>query len=187
MTDLPNLQPDILEDDLVKIVPLTDTDFERLFAIATDPLIWELHPETNRYKREVFQPFFDGAVASETAFLIFDKATNDLIGSTRYYDYDPEVSKMAIGYSFLSRKYWGGQYNRAIKTLLLNYAFGFVDTVLFHIGATNLRSQRATAKLGAKKIGEFRHDPITNIADNYEYEIRKEVWEMNNQSKNSHK
>ncbi len=171
-----NLQPDLLEDGIVSIKPLTKTDFERLFAVAADPLIWELHPNHDRYKREVFQIFFDGAVASKTAFLVFDNATNQLIGSTRYYAYNAERSEVAIGFSFLSRKYWGGHYNRAIKTLLLDHAFGFVDTVLFHIGAGNLRSQRATAKFGAQKIREMNLDPTTKIAADYEYHLLKKDW-----------
>jgi RimJ/RimL family protein N-acetyltransferase len=76
----------------------------------------------------------------------------------------------------LSRKYWGGQYNKAVKMLLLNYAFGFVEAVLFHIGANNFRSQNATVKLGAKKIREFNHDPITKIAANFEYELEKKTF-----------
>jgi hypothetical protein len=72
-TEGPILQPKILEDELVRIVPLIETDFERLFAVAADPLIWELHPNKDRYKKEVFQSFFDDAVASKTAFFIFTK------------------------------------------------------------------------------------------------------------------
>ncbi len=175
-TNIPDLQPKLLQNDLVKIRPLTKIDFEQLYAVAADPLIWELHPNHDRYKREVFQVYFDSAIASKSAFLILDKNTNELIGSTRYYDYDPKLSKIAIGYSFMARQYWGGQYNKAIKTLLLNHTFDFVKTVVFHIGSSNFRSQRATVKLGAVKTGEFDIDPITNIAANYEYEMQKQDW-----------
>src|SRR5438128_762931 len=117
-----NLQPDDLENDVIKITPLGKDDFERLFVVASDPLIWEQHPAKERYKREIFQQFFDEALAAGSAFLIFDKQTNKLIGSTRYYDYKPEISSVCIGYTFLAKEYWGGSYNRSAKTVLLNYA-----------------------------------------------------------------
>jgi len=173
-----NLQPEILQNDLVKITPLKESDFENLYQVASDPLIWEQHPAKDRYKKEVFRAFFDEAVASQSSFLVFDKHTNELIGSTRYYDYDPVKSKIAIGYTFLARNYWGGQYNKAMKKLLLDYAFQNVESVLFHIGATNLRSQKALQKLGARKINELDFDINGLKLPHFEYEINKHDWEI---------
>jgi RimJ/RimL family protein N-acetyltransferase len=164
------LQPTILEDQLVRILPLRQNDFEKLFAVAADPLIWEQHPTWDRYKKEVFQIYFDSAIQSGSAFLLFDKATNELIGSSRYYDHNPDQSKIAIGYTFLARKFWGGEYNRSVKRLMLDYAFRFVDSVIFHIGPVNIRSQKAILKIGARKIGEVLYDGQPH----FEYEIRKE-------------
>jgi RimJ/RimL family protein N-acetyltransferase len=104
MSNIFNLQPEKLEDDLIEIIPLHEEDFDRLFAVASDPMIWELHPSRDRYKKEVFQIFFDGAVASNSAFLVFDKATKELIGSTRYYHFESEKSSIGIGYTFLATK-----------------------------------------------------------------------------------
>jgi RimJ/RimL family protein N-acetyltransferase len=153
-----NLQPDLLEDELVKLVPLQATDFDRLFKVASDPSIWEQHPGRDRYKKEVFQIYFDSAVASVSAFLIFDQKTNNLIGSSRFYDYDAGGSSIAVGYTFLAKEYWGGKYNRSVKKLMLDYAFQFVDTVIFHIGPSNIRSQKAILKIGANKIGEMLYE-----------------------------
>src|SRR5215212_7131768 len=105
-----NWQPDNLEDNIVKLKPLSESDFEDLFEVASDPLIWEQHPSKDRYKREVFQTYFDGAISSKTAFLILDKSCDKIIGCTRYYDCKPENSSIAIGFTFLSRQYWGGLY-----------------------------------------------------------------------------
>jgi len=171
-----NWQPDYLEDNLVKLVPLTENDFEMLFEVASDPLIWEQHPTKDRYKREVFQLFFDGAASSKTAFLIYDKASKAIIGSTRYYDYKHENSSIAIGYTFLARKYWGGHYNKAVKKLLLDYAFSFIENVYFHIGTDNIRSQIATTKLGAKKVRAFEFDHYGQKTLHYEYLLHKQKW-----------
>ena len=172
----PNWQPTNLETDILKLAPLTVSDFDALFEVASDPLIWEQHPTKDRYKKEVFQLFFDGAVASKTAFLIIDTGTNKLIGSSRYYDYRPEQSSIAIGYTFLNRDYWGGTYNKSSKKILLNYAFQYVDKVYFHIGATNGRSQKAILNIGAHKIGEVDFDHYGQKVLHYEYVILKKDW-----------
>ncbi|KAB2878593.1 GNAT family N-acetyltransferase [bacterium] len=148
--------PKILEDEILKIVPLIDRDFESLFEAASDPLIWEQHPTSDRYKREVFQLYFDEAISGKTAFLIIDKSTNKVIGSTRYYDYKPENSSIAIGYTFLARPYWGGLYNKSSKKLLIDYAFQFVDKIYFHIGANNIRSQLYQRQMVAGLCGKSR-------------------------------
>lgn len=149
-----NLQP-TLENDLIKIVPLQDEDFEKLYAVASDPLIWEQHPNKNRYQREVFQNFFKGAMESKGAFLVYEKETGKIVGSSRYYELDEENSSVTVGYTFIGRDYWGKGHNKALKNLMFNYAFQFVDKIILHIGETNFRSQKAAEKLGAKKIGEL--------------------------------
>ncbi|MFN4152613.1 MAG: GNAT family N-acetyltransferase [Candidatus Sericytochromatia bacterium] len=147
------LQP-ILENEWVKIIPLKNSDFEILYNIASDPLIWEQHPNKDRYKKEVFENFFKGAIESKGAFLILDNKNNMHIGSSRYYDLDLDKSEVAIGYTFIARSHWGIGHNKAIKELMLEHAFKFVDNVIFHIGANNIRSQKAIEKIGANKIKE---------------------------------
>jgi len=168
-----NLQPEYLEDNLTKLVPLQEKDFNALFEVASDPKIWEQHPVSDRHKKEIFQKFFEGAVESKSSFVILDKLSGKIIGSTRYYDYDEVHSAIAVGYTFLSRKYWGGAYNLSSKNLLLNYAFKYVNTVIFHIGVDNIRSQKAIDKLGAKKIKELYKDYSGKMVLNYQYEIKK--------------
>lgn len=168
-----NLQPEILENDLIKVIPLLENHFEQLYAVASDPLIWEQHPIKDRYKKEVFKPFFDAAISSQSSFLILDKKTNEIIGTTRFYDYKPENSSIAIGFTFIGRKFWGGNYNRSTKKLLIDYAFQNVNSILFHVGAENIRSQKAVLKLGATKINEmnFPHNEIGIL--HYEYQLKK--------------
>ncbi len=149
-----DLQP-TLQNDLVRIEPLQKSDFERLFAVAADPLIWAQHPNPNRWQRPDFSKYFEGAVASGGAFLVFDAATEELIGSSRFYDFDAEKSLVLIGYTFLKRSHWGGRHNPALKKLMLGHAFRFVERVHFHVGSENVRSQTAMARLGGQKIGEL--------------------------------
>ncbi len=168
-----NWNPEVLEDELTKLVPLRASDFEALFEVASDPLIWEQHPAKNRYQRDVFKAFFEGALATNSSFIIWDKLTGKAIGSTRYYDFKSESSSIAIGFTFISRAYWGGPYNRATKKLLLDYAFQFVDQVFFHIGANNTRSQKAILKIGAMKVRDVDFDLAGQVLPHYEYVIHK--------------
>ena len=147
-----DLQPH-LKGELIELRPLTPNDWDELFAVASDPLIWEQHPESDRYKHEVFKEFFKGAMESGGAFVVIDRRSKQVIGSTRFHGYDREKSEVEIGWTFLGRKYWGGRYNSDMKQLMLAHAFKFVENVVFYIGEKNLRSQRATEKIGAVKAG----------------------------------
>ncbi|HEY5823108.1 MAG TPA: GNAT family N-acetyltransferase [Cyclobacteriaceae bacterium] len=149
-----NLQPITLSNELIKLVPLKEDDFEKLFQVASDPLIWEQHPTRNRYQRDIFQNYFNGAVESKGAFVVYDAQTNEVAGSSRYYEFDELNRTIKIGYTFIARKYWGKGYNPELKSLMMNYAFQFVDSIIFEIGAKNIRSQIAMERIGGIKIGE---------------------------------
>ena len=172
-----NLQPN-LESEFIKIEPLKSSDFESLYSVASDPLIWEQHPNKDRYKREVFENFFKGAIESGGAFLVLDNKTNEVIGSSRFYDFNKEKNYILIGYTFFARSYWGSTFNPALKSLMINYAFQFVDSVIFHIGSKNTRSQKAIEKLGATKIDELEVEYYGEPSKlNFVYEIKKVNWE----------
>src|SRR5437762_6168602 len=150
-----DLQPH-LKGELVELRPLAPDDWGGLFAVASDPLIWEQHPESDRYKEGVFKGFFREALESGGAFVVIDKNSQQIIGSTRFYGYEPERSEIEIGWTFLARKYWGGRYNREMKRLMLNHAFRFVEKVIFYVGENNVRSQKAMEKIGAIRNGILR-------------------------------
>ena len=162
-----DLQPH-LKGELIELRPLTSNDWDELFAVASDSLIWEQHPEPDRYREDVFRIFFRDALESGGAFVIIDRKTQGIIGSTRFYGYDPEKSEIEIGWTFLARKYWGGRYNAEMKRLLLNHAFKFVESVVFFVGEDNVRSQKAMEKVGAIKVGTAiraygNHPPTPNL------------------------
>lgn len=168
-----NIQP-ILENDFVQLIPLEESDFESLYSVASDPEIWEQHPNKDRYKREIFQNFFQGAMESKGAFKILDKNTGEIAGSTRFYDYNQDDNSILIGYTFYATKFWGSKLNPQVKKLMLDYIFQFVNKVYFHVGKSNIRSQKAMEKLGAKKVDEvivaYAYEPERL---NVVYEIRK--------------
>ena len=146
------LQPN-LKGELIELRPLTLEDWDDLFSVASDPLIWEQHPESDRYKEDVFKVFFREALESGGAFVIIDRKNQQIIGSTRFYGYAAEKSEIEIGWTFLTRNHWGGRYNRELKQLMLAHAFKFVENVIFLVGENNVRSQKATEKIGGIKDG----------------------------------
>ena len=171
-----SLQP-VLETAALRLLPLQASDFADLYAVAADPAVWAQHPNPDRWRPAAFATFFAGALQSRGAFKVVDKATGATLGSTRFYDHDARDRSVLIGYTFYGTRSWGTGVNPAVKALLLDYAFGFVDAVRFHVGARNVRSQRAIERLGAAKVAEqdvaYHGEPPTR---NFVYEISKAVW-----------
>jgi RimJ/RimL family protein N-acetyltransferase len=150
-----DLQP-TLQGDLLLLRPLLPEDFQDLYAVASDPLIWEQHPMRDRYQEEVFKGFFREALESGGALIAIDSKNGQVIGSSRFHGYDKEKSEIEIGWTFLARSRWGGIYNREMKQLMLRHAFRFVTSAIFLVGPQNLRSQRAVEKIGGVRVGSRR-------------------------------
>lgn len=163
----PPMQP-VLEDALVVLRPMEEADREALFGVASDPLIWALHPAHDRWKREVFDPFFAEGLASNGGLVVIDRATDAIIGSSRYDIRVCEAGEVEIGWTYLARGSWGGGINRSIKRLMLAYAFerGF-DAVIFLVGEGNLRSRRAMEKIGAVTTDRRQEWPMADTVVNH--------------------
>jgi RimJ/RimL family protein N-acetyltransferase len=149
-----DLQP-TLTGTLIEVRPLRPNDFGALFEAASDPLIWEQHPDSDRYRKDVFEDFFKGAIESRGAFAVVEKKSDRIIGSSRYWNLNLEENEVEIGWTFLSRKFWGGKYNCELKSLMLEHAFQFVDRVLLIVGENNLRSRKAVEKIGGVSLRNF--------------------------------
>ncbi|HEV8462807.1 MAG TPA: GNAT family N-acetyltransferase, partial [Gaiellaceae bacterium] len=145
-----------LEGHLILVRPLRADDFDGLYAAGADPLVWEQHPDRERWREDVFRAYFDDHLASGGALAVVDRASGSLIGATRYANHDPNANEVEIGWTFLAQPYWGGAYNAELKKLMLEHAFQSVETVVFLVDANNRRSRRAVEKLGATESGEHR-------------------------------
>lgn len=167
-----DLQP-TLTGTLVRLEPLEADDFDALYAVALDPLIWEQHPASDRWKADVFREFFREAMASGGALLVRDAADGRVIGSSRYHKYDEARSQVEIGWTFLARSHWGGRYNGEMKRLMLQHAFRFVERVNFVVGTGNLRSQRAMERIGGTRVGTLEEE---NGREHLIFEIRREAY-----------
>jgi RimJ/RimL family protein N-acetyltransferase len=166
------LQPHLV-GELLEVRPLRVEDWESLFAVASDPLIWEQHPANDRYQEEVFKEFFREALESGGAFAVVDRKTQKIIGSSRYFGFDPVKSEIEIGWTFLARSHWGGQYNGELKRLMLDHAFKFVQNVVFLIGPANVRSQKAVEKIGGVLIERREKTIRGELVEQVVYQIKK--------------
>jgi RimJ/RimL family protein N-acetyltransferase len=168
-----DLQPHLI-GELVEVRPLRPADWDALFAVASDPLIWEQHPASDRYKEEVFREFFRDALQSGGAFVAIDRDTQAVIGSSRYSGFDPVKREIEIGWTFLARSHWGGKYNAEMKQLMLDHAFKFVDSVIFMIGSTNNRSRKAIERIGGVLTERREQRNLKGkIVEHVIYQIRK--------------
>jgi RimJ/RimL family protein N-acetyltransferase len=142
------LQP-VLTGETLILRPLRADDREALWEVARDPLIWEQHPDKTRFQPEGFARFFQDSLDCASALVVVEAASGRIIGSARYYDWDPGKREVAIGYTFLNRSFWGGATNGELKRLMIGHAARWADRVWFHVGKHNLRSQKAMEKIGA--------------------------------------
>jgi len=169
-----NLQPTHLKNEIVWLEPLEQRHFDELYLVASDPLIWEQHPNPDRYKLDAFTNYFKGAMESGGAFIIRDASSGIALGSSRYCAYNEANNEIQIGYTFFSRGCWGKSINKEVKTLMLSHAFNYVDKVAFYVGANNIRSQKAMERIGGIKV---REEVVAYFGEpdrlNYKYEINK--------------
>jgi len=172
-----NLQP-TLENDLLLLRPLEATDFDALYEVAKDPLLWEQHQCSDRYEKEVYTKFFEDSTNSESALVVIEKSGDKIIGSSRFNKIVGEEKAIEIGWSFLSRDKWGGKYNKQVKQLMIDYAFDYVDHIIFYIDKDNLRSQKAVIKIGGKDITKSSmRNLVKDNSTDLTFRIGREEWQ----------
>ena len=156
------------------LMPLVQDDRSALGAAARDPLIWAGHPEQDRYKPAVFDRLFDTLIGYGGALVL--RYNDDVIGTSTYYTGSTQPGTIAIGYTFLTRAHWGGATNRIMKAMMLDHAFQNFDAVWLHIAPSNIRSQKATQRLGA--VYSHTEDMQTSLGPcpMQFYVIEKSAW-----------
>ena len=177
----PDLQP-VLIGPNITVRPIQTSDWSGLFAAASDPKVWEQHPSSDRYQESVFRTFFDAAIGTQSAFVFVDNKTEKIVGSSRYHGLGTQPSgretEIEIGWTFIARSHWGGAANLEVKTLMLDHAFGFVDTVVFWVGETNLRSRGAMEKIGGKLRDGTHYRELGGDSPHVIFEIRCSDWKQ---------
>lgn len=170
-----NRQP-VLEGERLLLRPLVPSDWDALFGVASDPQVWAIHPQHDRWQEPVFRAFFADALAQGGGLAVIDKASGAIIGSSRFQGLETaDGGSVEIGWTFLARSHWGGSYNREMKRLMLAHALQSVERVLFKVGEGNLRSRRAMEKIGGlltarSEVVDTASGPVRHVI----YEITRE-------------
>jgi N-acetyltransferase len=173
----PDFQPTLVGPSIT-VRPIASDDWPELFAAGSDPGIWAGHPVPDRHTEPKFRKFFDDSIRSKKGLVFVDRSSNHLIGSSRYYGYEPDRSEVEIGWSFLVRSHWGGAANREVKRLMLDHAFTFADTVVFWVAEKNWRSQGAMTKIGGVKREGLLTREVSGAVPYYIFEITKSRYEQ---------
>jgi RimJ/RimL family protein N-acetyltransferase len=173
-----NRQP-VLEGERVLMRPLTEDDWDALYAVAADKELWAAHPSHDRWQEPVFRAFFEDALAKGGALAIVDRASGAVIGSSRFQWSDRlvEEGSLEIGWSFLARSHWGTGINAEFKRLMLEHAFRDVDRVVFRVGSDNVISRKAMENIGGRLTGEtFVEERVGLPVEHVVYEITRDAF-----------
>ncbi len=175
--DPPSLWQPTLHGESFVATPLVEADFDALFAAASDPGIWAMHPVRDRHERKQFETFFRTGIESRGALLFREPRTREVLGGSRFCGHDPLQRRVEIGYTFLVRSHWGTGLNLDVKKCMLAHAFRRVDLVEFVVGVNNLRSRRAVLKLGAQLLRTLTEQkPEGELRESVVYGLRKDAW-----------
>lgn len=153
----------VLESERLLLRPLEEGDWDALYAIASDPQVWEQHPMHDRWREDVFRIFFNDALAKRGALVVIDKTAKGegetIIGTSRFQAYNEEDGgSVEIGWTFLAPRYWGTGANHEMKQMMLAHALDSVARVDFRVGDTNYRSRNALENIGAERTDRYEVD-----------------------------
>lgn len=182
---MPTLSTPILEDEHVRLEPLRMQHAQALEAAAADGELWKLWftsapapGQTEAYIRKAL----DGLAAQAMLpFVVREKGSDTIVGTTRFYEFVPELPRVAIGYTWYAKRWQKSYVNTACKRLLLKHAFEALQCVAveFHTDGRNLDSQRAIERLGAHRDGVLRahkRRPDGTLRDTVCYSILAGEW-----------
>lgn len=157
------LTPVVLEDAFVALEPLTADHAPALEAAAADGELWNLWftsaPAPGDAAAYIAKALEGQRAGLMLPFVVREKRSGDIVGTTRFYDFVNDPRRVAIGYTWYARRWQKSHLNTACKRLLLQHAFEQLGCVAveFHTDHRNLDSQRAIERLGAQREGVLRN------------------------------
>lgn len=179
------LQEYILENDRVRLSPLHRQDIDKLVQFSEQqPELWKysLQPANGLENLNTYIDFALRGRKDETSypFIVFDKLTQQVAGSTRFYDFQKNHNTIQLGYTWYGKQFQGTGINKQCKMLLLEFAFEAleIDRVEFRADANNERSIAALKSIGCTVEGILRSNCVapTGRRDSIVLSILKDEW-----------
>jgi RimJ/RimL family protein N-acetyltransferase len=178
-------EPVLLETPRVRLEPMTLAHADDLEAAARDGELWNLRVtsvpapgEAHAYAQTALKGLEDGHMLP---FVVRDKASDQIIGTTRYHDIVPVVERLEIGYTWYAKSWQRSHVNTTCKLLLMTHAFETLGAKLvgWRTDNYNFASQRAIERLGARKDGVLRHHALRRdgtVRDTVMYSLTAGEW-----------
>lgn len=158
-----SVQPVTLQDDRVRLEPLSMRHLDGLLAAAADGALWNLRytsvPEPDDTAGYIERAMKHQAEGHRLPFAVIDIPSGEVIGCTSYHDIVPAVERLEIGWTWYARRTQRTHVNTCAKFLLLTHAFDTLGAKLvgWRTDNYNFASQRAIERLGARRDGVLRH------------------------------
>ncbi len=155
--------PLTLEGEKVILVPLSEMYFDELIDSCRHKIIWTYMPvkanDADGLRKELTEALLEREKGTQCPFVVIEKTTNKVIGSTRFLKLTEEHRNLEIGWTWYLPEYWRKGYNEECKLLLLTYCFEILKTIRVQIIASdkNLRSRKAIERIGGKFEGILRN------------------------------
>lgn len=149
-----------------KLIPMEESHAEELFEVSRDPNIWAYMPMDVQTLDDMKQLIENALRAREDGsalpFVIVDRNTDKIVGSTRFLDISVPNRGLEIGWTWLSPSVWRTRINTECKYLLLAHCFETLKAIRVQLKTDerNVRSQKAIERLGASKEGTLRNHRI---------------------------
>jgi len=185
MQTLNFLQELILENDIVRLNPLRYQDIDNLLHFSEQqPELWKysLQPANGYENLKTYIDFALSGRKEETSypFIVFDKRSQKIAGSTRFYDFQKNHNTVQLGYTWYGKEFQGTGLNKQCKLLMLEFAFENLglDRVEFRADATNEKSIAAMKSIGCTVEGILRSNcaALNGRRDSIVLSILKDEW-----------
>jgi RimJ/RimL family protein N-acetyltransferase len=180
-----DLTPTTLEGRYVRLVPLTVDHVDALWRVGQDPAIWTYMPSpmasADEMRRSVESALADQAAGKALPFATVDRATETIVGSTRFGNIEPAHKRMEIGWTWVAAPWQRTAVNTEAKLLMLTFAFERAGCIRVELKTDllNERSRRAILRLGASEEGTLRQHMVTpsgRLRDTVYFSILDHEW-----------
>ena len=171
-----DLQP-VLQGTQLVLRPLIEADRPGLTEAASDPEIWAGHPARERWRPEVFGPYFTMLLGTRSALAVTEAEGGRIVGTSRFYFTADAPGEPCVGFTFLTRDHWGGGTNFELKCLMFGHAFRQSEVVWLHIDEDNIRSQTAAGRLGAVMTRRAMLDFGSGAAERQCWRVDRAGWQ----------
>ncbi len=180
------VEPVVLEGKYARLEPMRFDHFPALCEVGLEPSLWkwtanvvESEADLERYVRTALADRDRGAALP---FVTIDKATNTIVGSTRFGNIDTTHRKAEIGWTWINPKWQRTRVNTEAKLLMLTHAFEEWGCMRVELktDSNNKQSRDAMTRLGAKEEGTMRNHMITETGrsrDSVYFSIIESEWE----------